>query len=95
MVRGPIVAQSVLARDPGQNLRVEQGSSMTEEAGKNASQAKAAREARLKAALRDNLKRRKSQARGRAGMSVVTPEDDARAHDEESSPEKKSGQPAP
>jgi hypothetical protein len=68
---------------------------MTDEAGKSASQPKAAREARLKAALRDNLKRRKSQARGRAGMTVVTPEDDARARDEESSPAKTSGQPAP
>jgi hypothetical protein len=68
---------------------------MTDESGKSESGAKAAREARLKAALRDNLKRRKSQARGRAGMTVVTPEDDARAHDEASSPGKKSGQPAP
>ncbi len=51
---------------------------MKDELDKGASNAKAAREARLKAALRDNLKRRKSQARGRAGMTVVTPEDDAR-----------------
>jgi hypothetical protein len=36
------------------------------------------REARLKLALRENLKRRKSQARGRAGITAVTPEDDAR-----------------
>ncbi len=43
--------------------------------------AKSAREARLKSALRDNLKRRKSQARGRAGMAIVTPDDDARAQD--------------
>lgn len=42
-----------------------------------------AREARLKLALRENLKRRKSQARGRAGMTVVTPEDDAAAHRDE------------
>lgn len=46
--------------------------------------AKSAREARLKSALRDNLKRRKSQARGRAGMAIVTPDDDARARDEPS-----------
>lgn len=43
--------------------------------------AKSAREARLKSALRDNLKRRKSQARGRAGLAIVTPDDDARAQD--------------
>ncbi|MDO8978605.1 MAG: hypothetical protein Q7V17_05160 [Afipia sp.] len=48
--------------------------------------AKSAREARLKSALRDNLKRRKSQARGRAGMAIVTPDDDARARDEAVSP---------
>ncbi|TKT70890.1 hypothetical protein YH63_005415 [Afipia massiliensis] len=47
--------------------------------------AKSAREARLKSALRDNLKRRKSQARGRAGMAIVTPDDDARARDDASS----------
>lgn len=45
--------------------------------------AKSAREARLKSALRDNLKRRKSQARGRAGSAIVTPEDDARMRDQE------------
>lgn len=39
---------------------------------------KPSRDERLKLALRENLKRRKSQARGRAGMTVVTPEDDAR-----------------
>lgn len=46
--------------------------------------AKSAREARLKSALRDNLKRRKSQARGRAGMAIVTPDDDAQARDDAS-----------
>lgn len=46
--------------------------------------AKSAREARLKSALRDNLKRRKSQARGRAGMAIVTPDDDARVQNETS-----------
>lgn len=49
---------------------------------KNERDAKSARNERLKSALRDNLKRRKSQARGRAGMAIVTPEDDARARDE-------------
>lgn len=35
-----------------------------------------ARQERLRAALRENLKRRKSQARGRTDQPVVTPEDD-------------------
>ncbi|MEW6767204.1 MAG: hypothetical protein AB1342_04150 [Pseudomonadota bacterium] len=43
--------------------------------------AQSARNERLKLALRENLKRRKAQSRGRAGMTVVTPEDDARAQD--------------
>lgn len=64
---------------------------MNDESEKSASHAKAAREARLKAALRDNLKRRKSQARGRTGMTVVTPEDDARVRESDSASEK-SGQ---
>lgn len=55
---------------------------MTDNPGKTERNAKTAREERLKSALRDNLKRRKSQARGRAGMAIVTPEDDARARDE-------------
>lgn len=50
---------------------------MTDDTGKSGGNP--ARDARLKAALRDNLKRRKSQARGRAGMAIVTPDDDARA----------------
>lgn len=54
---------------------------MKDESGKSERGAKTAREVRLKSALRDNLKRRKSQARGRAGMTIVTPEDDARARD--------------
>ena len=55
---------------------------MTYDPGKTGRNAKTAREERLKSALRDNLKRRKSQARGRAGMAIVTPEDDARARGE-------------
>jgi hypothetical protein len=51
------------------------------------SDAKSAREARLKSALRDNLKRRKSQARGRAGMTIVTPDDDARTRDNAAAPD--------
>lgn len=41
----------------------------------------AGRKARLGAALRDNLKRRKSQARGRTGSAIVTPEDDMMLRD--------------
>lgn len=55
---------------------------MTDTSGKG--DAKSVREARLKSALRDNLKRRKSQARGRAGMAIVTPDDDARLRDQDS-----------
>ena len=63
---------------------------MTDTSGK--SDAKSAREARLKSALRDNLKRRKSQARGRAGMAIVTPDDDARMRDEESGADRRDGE---
>ena len=45
--------------------------------------ARSDRNERLKSALRDNLKRRKMQARGRAGQAIVTPEDDARIRDNE------------
>lgn len=38
-----------------------------------------ARQARLRSALRENLARRKSQARGRKGHAIVTPEDDQAA----------------
>lgn len=55
---------------------------MTNEAGNKERDAKSTRDARLKAALRDNLKRRKLQARGRAGTAIVTPEDDATARGE-------------
>ncbi|MGL4263310.1 MAG: hypothetical protein ACRCV5_04310 [Afipia sp.] len=54
---------------------------MTDDAT-NERNAKSARNERLKSALRDNLKRRKSQARGRAGMAIVTPDDDAKARDD-------------
>ena len=63
---------------------------MTDTPGKN--DAKAAREARLKSALRDNLKRRKSQARGRAGTAIVTPDDDARLRDEELGIDRRDGE---
>lgn len=52
---------------------------MTDDVSNKERNARSVREERLKAALRDNLKRRKSQARGRAGMAIITPEDDARA----------------
>ncbi|MBI3701774.1 MAG: hypothetical protein HY242_15195 [Afipia sp.] len=42
---------------------------------------RSARDERLKAALRENLKRRKAQARGRNGMTIVTPDDDKREND--------------
>jgi hypothetical protein len=54
---------------------------MSDDVGNKERNARSVREERLKAALRDNLKRRKSQARGRAGMAIVTPEDDARARE--------------
>lgn len=48
---------------------------MTDDATRETRDAKAARAARLKAALRDNLRRRKLQARGRA---AAPPEDEIR-----------------
>jgi hypothetical protein len=42
-----------------------------------------ARQERLRTALRENLKRRKSQARGRTDQAVVTPEDDKALRDRE------------
>jgi hypothetical protein len=53
---------------------------MADDSGDKGREARSARNERLKSALRDNLKRRKLQARGRAGMAIVTPEDDAKAH---------------
>jgi thioredoxin reductase (NADPH) len=47
---------------------------MTDETGREQK-----RKSRLGAALRENLKRRKSQAKGRAGQVIVTPEDDVTA----------------
>ncbi|MCX7308165.1 MAG: hypothetical protein NTZ72_09535 [Afipia sp.] len=46
------------------------------------------RDERLKLALRENLKRRKAQARGRSGMTIVTPDDDARAQNRDKTGEK-------
>jgi hypothetical protein len=43
--------------------------------------AKDSREARLKLALRENLKRRKSQARGRADFMPASPDSDDVARD--------------
>ena len=90
MIYRSILAQSFVVCDTRWSVRMS-GFSMKDESDKSVSNAKAARDARLKAALRDNLKRRKSQARGRAGMTVVTPEDDARVREDEAAP-KKSGQ---
>ena len=42
---------------------------MTDQTDKNASQARASRDDRLKSALRENLKRRKMQARERAAIT--------------------------
>jgi hypothetical protein len=56
---------------------------MSDEAGRGRAGVRDARAQRLKSALRDNLKRRKAQARGRAGMAIVTPQDDARVREEE------------
>jgi hypothetical protein len=43
--------------------------------------AKDSREGRLKLALRENLKRRKSQARGRADFMPASPDSDDVSHD--------------
>lgn len=49
---------------------------MTDDVTKETGDARTARAARLKAALRDNLRRRKLQARGRA--AAASPEEEAR-----------------
>ena len=52
----------------------DKGEGQTRDAGKNSRQD--SRQARLKLALRENLKRRKSQARGRSDAAVPSPEGD-------------------
>ena len=52
--------------------------SMTDDKGPHQRRTQPSRDEQLKLALRGNLKRRKAQARGRSGMTIVTPEDDAR-----------------
>ncbi|WP_061022042.1 hypothetical protein [Bradyrhizobium sp. CCH5-F6] len=49
---------------------------MTDQTDKNASQARASRDDRLKSALRENLKRRKMQARERAAITDPSQNDD-------------------
>lgn len=49
---------------------------MIDENDKSASQAKMSRDERLKSALRENLKRRKLQARERAAGAEPPPDDD-------------------
>ena len=50
---------------------------MADENDKNTRQARASRDDRLKSALRENLKRRKAQARERAATSDPSQNDDA------------------
>lgn len=49
---------------------------MADETDKSASQARASRDDRLKSALRENLKRRKVQARERAAITDPSQNDD-------------------
>lgn len=49
---------------------------MTDQTDKSASQARASRDDRLKSALRENLKRRKMQARERAAIADPSQNDD-------------------
>ncbi|PIS99812.1 hypothetical protein TSA1_02840 [Bradyrhizobium nitroreducens] len=49
---------------------------MTDENDKSATQAKTSRDERLKSALRENLKRRKLQARERAASGEPSPNDE-------------------
>lgn len=49
---------------------------MTDQNDKSANKARASRDDRLKSALRENLKRRKMQARERAGITDPSQNDD-------------------
>jgi hypothetical protein len=67
--------------DDATDLDIGNRRAMSDEPGRTKDGVRDVRAQRLKSALRDNLKKRKAQARGRAGMTIVTPQDDARARD--------------
>lgn len=54
---------------------------MTDQTDKSTSQARASRDDRLKSALRENLKRRKMQARERAAIADPSQNDDGSLND--------------